>query len=173
MAGYYGFSKSNNAIEAEEQGLLPASILAKKLGVSAVAIKHLMSPDEYHHTGLYYNRTDYYDGRLLLAVKNNTEAPLWADDEDVTYARRLLQVMRRYSKRKPTTKVYHNCHIEWTEWRGYGRHKQRIRHEYDNCTVTDKGSAMIEIKTPSGQVYRKKKNGRWLYVYNANGQRLY
>jgi len=29
MAGYYGYSKSNNAISAEEQGLLPASKLAK------------------------------------------------------------------------------------------------------------------------------------------------
>lgn len=31
MTGYFEYSKSNNAIEAEQVGCFPASILAKKL----------------------------------------------------------------------------------------------------------------------------------------------
>lgn len=61
MAGYNGYSKSNNAVAAEEEGLFPATIAAKKLGVSAAAIKEILHPCEWHHTSSWFNRTNYYN----------------------------------------------------------------------------------------------------------------
>jgi len=46
MAGYCGYSKSNNAMDAEQNGCYPASMAAKKLGVLTVAIKAILAPSE-------------------------------------------------------------------------------------------------------------------------------
>ena len=74
MAGYSGYSKSNNAIAAEAQGRFPASVLARKLGVKTGAIRELAVDSEWHHTSKKYNVTVYYDGACLLAVAAGDEA---------------------------------------------------------------------------------------------------
>lgn len=67
-AGYDGFSKSNNAREAESQGRYPLSkasqVLAKKLNWSIAKAKAFllqMGTTEWHHTSKKYNITNYYD----------------------------------------------------------------------------------------------------------------
>ena len=65
---YNGYSKSNRAIQAENEGKFPASVLAKKLKVKTDAIRGLMEPCEWHHTSKFYNITNYYDGAILLAI---------------------------------------------------------------------------------------------------------
>ena len=74
MAGYSGFSKSNNAVEAELSGLFPASVLAKKIGVSTAAIKALLEVAEWHHTSSYYNKTYYYDIEDAMAIIDQLKA---------------------------------------------------------------------------------------------------
>ena len=59
MAGYSGYSKSNNALDAEADGLFPASKLKLK-GVTAVKVREFFEPWEWHHTSKNYNRTNYY-----------------------------------------------------------------------------------------------------------------
>ena len=68
MTGYYGYSKSNNAIQAENLDRYPISIasqiMAKKTGWSkakAKAFLQQMGTSEYHHTSKKYNTTWYYD----------------------------------------------------------------------------------------------------------------
>lgn len=68
MAGYNGYSKSNNAVAAEESGLMVASVFAAKLrrehGVghcTANDVAECFAPSEWHHTSKYYNRVNYYD----------------------------------------------------------------------------------------------------------------
>ena len=68
MAGYSGHSKSNNAIDAERQGLMTASAAAKALKVSAAAVKDVLTPSEWHHTSKCFNKTSYYDIERHLAV---------------------------------------------------------------------------------------------------------
>ena len=60
MAGYSGFSMSNNALEAYERGLAPASKVRKPKGVTSKMVKALVEPVERHHTSKYYNLTDFY-----------------------------------------------------------------------------------------------------------------
>ena len=68
MAGYNGWSKSNNAIVAEEGGRYPLSIAVKKMaektGVTQKkcrAILEKVGSFEYHHSSKNYNCVDYYD----------------------------------------------------------------------------------------------------------------
>lgn len=77
--GYSGYSKSNNAIEAESEGRYPASVAAKKLGVKTGAIKLYIDTDEWHHTSSMYNRTPYYDIRYLLEYKEGGKEALQAE----------------------------------------------------------------------------------------------
>jgi len=72
MAGYSGYSRSNNAVAAERDGRFPASTLAARLrafrrfrGCTASDIKWLLEPSEYHHTSKRYNCTDFFDLRDL------------------------------------------------------------------------------------------------------------
>jgi hypothetical protein len=71
MAGYnWNRGKSNNAVNAESNGLMTATTMAKYLkkwfsGITSKNIKAIMSPSEWHHTSKFYNETDYYDLRDL------------------------------------------------------------------------------------------------------------
>lgn len=73
MAGYAGFSKSNNAINAENEGRFPLSIAKKMLSTQAkitqkvaeIALKATHS-GEWHHTSKFYNRVNYYDIEIAL-----------------------------------------------------------------------------------------------------------
>ena len=53
MAGYQNYSKSNNAIEAEQNGLYPRTVLAARIGVSAQAIRAILTPCEWHHVSKF------------------------------------------------------------------------------------------------------------------------
>jgi len=44
VAGYDGFSKSNNAIAAEESGLYTAGVLDGRLKVKTAAVRALLAP---------------------------------------------------------------------------------------------------------------------------------
>jgi hypothetical protein len=79
MAGYSGLSKSNNAICAENSGLFPASILAKKLGVKPGAVKALLAPSEWHHTSKFFNETEYYSYESAVEIIDRLRA--WTEPE--------------------------------------------------------------------------------------------
>ena len=73
MAGYNGFSKSNNAIDAESSGRFPLtkaiSMVAHDCNITKrearkVIIAH--GTTEYHHTSKHYNTTDYYDTEEIV-----------------------------------------------------------------------------------------------------------
>ena len=68
MSGYCGWSKSNNAVNAEYNERYPitqaSKVLAKKLNWSQVKARQFLENQgtgEYHHTSKYYNETLYYD----------------------------------------------------------------------------------------------------------------
>ena len=88
MAGYHGYSMSNNAVSAYEAGEKPISKWTKKAiveeaeraGFPAEAmeavkkrtdLKSFLKRSSWHHTSARYNRTDFYmvdTDRLLSAV---------------------------------------------------------------------------------------------------------
>ena len=73
MAGYSGYSMSNNAVQAYNEGKLPLSKIKRdKLNEYNITIsvemfkwicqyKSIIRPCEWHHTSKYYNETYFYD----------------------------------------------------------------------------------------------------------------
>ncbi len=77
MAGYNGYSKSNNAVYAEYNGQYPATkavqIVAEVTGLKKALVRKIIKSietNEYHHTSKYYNTTYYYDTENLVAMLN-------------------------------------------------------------------------------------------------------
>ncbi|MCF0107018.1 MAG: hypothetical protein HUJ53_09665, partial [Holdemanella sp.] len=78
MAGYKGYSMSNNAIEAYEEGYMPLSKwtkgeilnaiddirpdlvhIARKVSLPILK-RYVLEYKEWHHSSMYYNQTDFY-----------------------------------------------------------------------------------------------------------------
>ena len=75
MAGYNEYSKSNNAIDAEDSGHYPITkaleIVCKYTGIKKSLVRKIIrsiKTNEYHHTSKYYNITYYYDTENLTAM---------------------------------------------------------------------------------------------------------
>jgi hypothetical protein len=75
MAGYNGYSKSNNAVEAEERGCYPltraTAVLADASRITRAEARRILvaiGPVEWHHTSKMYNATKYYDARNVADV---------------------------------------------------------------------------------------------------------
>lgn len=95
MAGYNWFEgKSNNAVWAEEEGLVTKSKITaawlRENGIDETVafIKFLIKvdaiwPDEWHHTSKYFNMTNYYSAETIkerLAILEKTgRLAIWRD----------------------------------------------------------------------------------------------
>jgi len=75
MAGYSFYSKSNNAINAENNFKFPKTTFKKLLGVDPS--KHIDS-SEWHHTSKMYNRTNYFCAlKLFQYILEEGDRPVW------------------------------------------------------------------------------------------------
>ena len=155
--GYSGYSKSNNAIEAESEGRYPASVAAKKLGVKPGAIKLYIDTDEWHHTSSMYNRTPYYDIRYLLEYKEGGKEALQAEgleESEITDIEKLYEQLKNYKEPKKDEQVY-KADVEYIVWSGTkSRPKANVK-TYKNIEVREKGSFYTFV-LPDGSTVRKK-----------------
>lgn len=155
--GYSGYSKSNNAIEAESKGRYPASVAAKKLGVKTGAIKLYIDTDEWHHTSSMYNRTPYYDIRYLLEYKEGGKEALQAEgleESEITDIEKLYEQLKNYKEPKKDEQVY-KADVEYIVWSGTkSRPKANVK-TYKNIEVREKGSFYTFV-LPDGSTVRKK-----------------
>lgn len=78
MAGYNGYSKSNNAVSAEGRACLPlthaVNYVAEKTGIKKALAKKLVTEfadfGEWHHTSKFYNVVKYYEaGQIVVAIE--------------------------------------------------------------------------------------------------------
>lgn len=143
MSGYQDdFSKSNNAVAAEQDGRFPATVLAKRLGVKAGAIKALLSPSEWHHTSKFYNSTDYFLEESALEIIDELKAwkePVKGEDR------------------------FESCHGQYLEWSGTRNHPRAKVIEFKDTLVTRKGD-WFTLHLPSGPV-RKGKSTRGFVLF--------
>ena len=139
-SGYVGQSKSVRAYEAEDNDRYTATECDRLLGVRSGATKACLVPSEWHHTGSYYKETDYYDIRLLLAIKDNDEEIISEYDEDeINEARESLEELKSWRKPKLTSKTY-KADVEWLTWSGTRKHPKAIKHSVKNVDVEERGS---------------------------------
>ena len=139
-SGYVGQSKSVRAYEAEDNDRYTATECDKLLGVRSGATKACLVPSEWHHTGSYYKETDYYDIRLLLAIKDNDEEVISEYDEDeIKKAKENLEELKSWRKPKLTSNTY-KADVEWLTWSGTRKHPKATKHSVKNADVEERGS---------------------------------
>lgn len=149
MAGYCEFSKSNNAIDAENAGMLTASAIAKRIGHGATAagVSMVMEPSEWHHTSCRYNETNYYDfaGDMEEARENN-----------IDLTARIIEASKSENQR-------YRADVEWLEWSGTRKHPTASKHEAKNIEVEESGDWYI-FHFEDGSKKRKKidSTGTWV-----------
>ena len=155
--GYHGWSKSNNAVSAEDEGRFPATVAAKKLGVKAGAIKLYIPTGEWHHTSNHYNKTYYYDIADLLLYKEGGRDALAEEGYDETEIDRIENLyndMKAYKEPKADEQVY-RADITYVEWGGTRKHPKADEQKYENVIVRQKGS-FYTFTLPNGTKVRKK-----------------
>ena len=139
-SGYVGQSKSVRAYGAEDEDKYSATECDKLLGVRSGATKACLVPSEWHHTGSYYKETDYYDIRLLLAIKDNNEETISEYDKDeIKKAKESLEKLKSWRKPKLTSNTY-RADVEWLTWSGTRKHPKATKHSVKNVDVEERGS---------------------------------
>jgi hypothetical protein len=147
MAGYDGFSKSNNALAAERDGKMTAGRLAKAWHTTAAVIKQVFKTREYHHTSSWFNCTDYYD------------KPEFADAAEFCALVHRVRVLTVEAKRQARTFIARR--VKWLEWIGTRSHPRAIEEMRENVKVTIKGQfAILHGCGIAGKDLRKKITGR-------------
>lgn len=149
MAGYFEFSKSNNAVSAESDGRFPASILADRLGVKTGAIKALMTPCEWHHTSKHYNATDYYSEADALEI---------------------IDSLRAWTEGPKDVQTFDGCTGTYLEWSGTRNHPHAKSVPFGPVRVTKKGK-WFTLELPSGNI-RKSETTRGFHLFDSNKRPL-
>lgn len=136
MAGYYGFSMSNNAVLAYESGEMPLSkwtktaileevqeqtdnteLIATLRKTTLASLKnHLLVRTSWHHTSCKYNRTDFYSVEI---------------DEDLTPE--IVQSWRNEEDEKAKEKAQEKrVRARFLEWVGSSwKHARPVEYEKD------------------------------------------
>ena len=162
-AGYSGYSKSNNAIEAESENKFPASIAAKKLGVSTEAIKNNIRTSEWHHYGSWYNEVYVYDITPYLMLKNGEDMSEYYDEDEINEYKSIYKTMKEESKKKNIDEKKYKANVEYIEWTGTRQRPKANIKKYDNITVIEKGQ-FYTFMLPDGTSIRKKIDSNGTYV---------
>lgn len=165
-SGYSGFSMSNRAVEAYNNGEKPLSKWTKKAIIEAITeysdenevtfpvdiliktpapvLKELvLVRSSWHHTSSYANPTEFYsvDFDKLLALSK----------EDIIAASE-----RVVDSQMPPNKYKGN--IDYLEWSGTRKHPKATRCSLKNVNIEEKGSFYV-ITDDTGKVILRKKIG--------------
>ena len=166
MSGYYGYSMSNNAVEAYMRGEKPISrwtkaeileavseidadkaILLKKVPLHALK-KHFLVRTSWHHTSLLYNETDFYS----------------IDEGAVeTLTPELVQMYQQEVKPKAEIQTFRGD-IHFLEWYGTRRHPRTTEKVLADVNIKRRGM-FYYVSDDNGTCLLKKKidsNGTWI-----------
>lgn len=167
MAGYKGYSMSNNAVEAYRSGEKPLSRWTKhdiieaakeideekaehlKRVPLAVLKNRVLEYVSWHHTSSRYNRTEFY------CVSESRIERLSIDDIDAL------------SRRKPqsfSVKRYRGT-LEYLEWSGTRAHPKANKVFLKDVIIEEKGSFYRVLRDDGSLIIRKKIGSNGTYVY--------
>lgn len=170
MAGYCGYSRSNNAVHAESEGRFPASIGDKLLRLRSGAIKAVMTSAEWHHSSKAFNCVDYYDIALLLAIDGEDDLA-GHDAEEIAEGRDLLSRLRAWRPAEKQSARHADCIVEWIEWSGSLRRPCAARKRAQGCEVVIRGQTAT-ITFTDGTTLTKRLGTRGFGVMLSDGRRL-
>jgi len=169
MAGYDGFSMSNNARRAYDRGEAPASKIAQRIGRGATAkgVRAVLRPSSWHHTSKEFNRTDFFD--IGSAAENLADECGAQDAAAVARAIQWIEaaiIGASKAAAADTTaenETISNATVRWLEWGGTRKHPVAVVHEAHGCSVQARGDWRI-VTLPDGKVFRKNVNTRGFEV---------
>jgi len=110
MAGYSGYSMSNNAVDAYSRGLLPASKIKK---VPKNLIELFCDYEEWHHTSKEYNRTNFYNEEYVLATFGIIQSENYEADPSA------VEALKKHKPNKIETKHGTITYAWWSGSRNY------------------------------------------------------
>ena len=151
--GYVDYSMSERAAAAYRDGLLPASKLARRLGVSTAAVREFLVPREWHHTSKHFNETEFF------------LSPHADEDLTDTEADALIAKMREWDKERKATAKGANTYrarVKWLVWEGSRNYPRAVEHAAD-AQVTEKGNTFT-IVLDDGYTFRKRRHTRGFEV---------
>ena len=173
-SGYNGFSMSNRAVEAYEDGEKPLSKWRKKDIIEGIQdlsidfniellkkVKVKMLKDKmlyrssWHHTSSYCNETNFYSLDIRY-IENLT-------NEDIE--KMILEDVKE-DKQEETKRRLAN--FEYLEWGGSRRHPRATEHILKNVYVEEKG-CFYHVYNEKGEFILKKKinsNGTYCFYIN-------
>lgn len=164
MAGYYGFSKSNNAVDDEADGILPISklVCAEGKKLPPKFVKDRYAPKRYHHYSKMFNEIDVYDNNEILEdLENNPE---------------LKEVLKKYRKKEREkvefSETYENVNIKKVFWSGSRNYLKRDDEEYLNVTVKRKKD-FLYIFRGEDLLFKKKYDANFMWVFTNEGKTIY
>lgn len=163
-AGYYGYSKSNNAVDAESEGRFPltkaVSIVSKNLGITKEQAKWLLEyigPSEWHHTSSHYNKTNYYDTNLESIFETIADK---LDLEDLITKEQLLDFINtKFVKPETKQEKGYYADFDYIIWSGTRNHPIADEQHLKNVYIVEKGSFYFVYDKPDGNLIVKKKIG--------------
>lgn len=164
MAGYDGFSMSNRAKQAYEDGIVPASVIAKQIGRGATAkgVAHVLVPKEWHHTSKTFQRTEFYDLAGEIAKWAETRA------KSIDQAKREIEDLIVAASKVSRVKVTHeNCDVEWLEWEGGFKHPRAVEAYAAGCRVIETGGQFVLVEFTTGKTMKKRRDCRGFCVFNS------
>lgn len=147
MSDYCGYSKSNNAVDAESEGRYPLTEATKRvaieLKITQKQARHILETSgtgEWHHTGSYFNKTDYYDVASIVEAVRDGEIKIPEKQKTVKLAPIVLTGI-----------------VEWIEWRGSRNHPIRVDYK-QKATITYISGAVMASVHPEGwgSAFKKK-----------------
>ncbi len=170
MSGYNNFSKSNNAVDAELNGLVNLTKASRLLNTNSTILKQVLEPEEWHHTSKHYNRTNYYNLTTILKVKENELDGLY--DFEIEEAKEILKKIANFKKEK-IQEIQYNATILITEFEKRGSRWIPNFLKFKNVEVTEKGSYIFfQFENKN---FKKNKNGKHILItkiINTTNERI-
>lgn len=172
--GYSGYSMSNRAVAAYEDGEKPLSKWTKAEILGAIADelgqekanmlkgirtdvlkRKLLYNSSWHHTSLMYNKTEFY------AVDFEKVDELTQDDIEKMLAAPVEQA--------PAPKTYKGS-IDYLEWTGTRNHPKAIKHRLEDVNIEERGSFYIITDDDGKEILRKKIGSNGTFVKKAESE---
>jgi len=150
--GYdWDFGKSNNAIYAEEKGLVNVTNLAKALKINSVFLKDFATAEEWHHTSGRFNKTNYYN------IENIKE---WL----ISYGN---EKYKEWKIQRDAEKGQYQAFCTEEFWEKEDGKWKKFSLEYP-ATITDTGKSMVEITIKKGAICKNYKFGEFLNMFKRS-----
>lgn len=170
--GYKGFSMSNRAVEAYDNGEKPLSKWTKKEIIEKLTNEYsvyfsinvlkrapvkvvkdlVLVKTSWHHTSNWYNETDFYsiDEEQLSELTNE----------------KIIHAINDYEKKKENKKTNkkYKGKIEYLEWSGTRKHPKATKKIIEDIYIEERGCFFIVTDENNVEIIRKKIGSNGTYV---------